>query len=297
MVRMIISKDHRLDLKHEHVCCALCGVDNTDVKFKVNLQDTQLSSVWINNVQYQISNPETIVRCKNCGLIYVNPRLALVAGLVPYSVEQELKYFQSSRDVRSLAYQALIGQLPFCLGKQATSLLDVGCGDGMLIEMARQAGIESAGTEISKSLVDLVRERLGEHAIISTDLDELPQSQYDVITLINVIEHLKNPVEMLTTIARLLKPGGILLVHTINIGGLPAKAFGVHWHQIEPLSHFYYFNYRTLGKMLQKGGLEPVDRFNLIISRGLPGRTQRLLGNLGIYLDSGLGIVARRAYR
>ena len=287
------SEATRLDLEYECVRCALCGENNAKVKFTVSTQDTTLSSVWIDGVRYQPKEMGTIVVCRTCGLVYVNPRLASKPNVVTYSMEQEQVYFERSRETRLLAYRDLIRQLPIWLGQPPRTLLDIGCGDGALVEAACQAGIESAGTEISDTLIHLVRERLGKDAIVSCDLDELPATHYDIITLINVLEHLRTPSEILSASSRLLKPDGILLVHAPNLGGLPARLQGARWHQIEPLEHFYYFTTKTLKALLRRTGFEPVARFNLVVSRGLRGQVQRSLGRMGVYLDNGLGIVAR----
>ena len=288
------SKSEKLDLRYEHIRCALCGGDDTRVKYKIRNQNSQFSGIWVNGLWHQNNRTEIIVICKVCGLVYVNPRLALIHGVATYSTEQELTYFERSYESRLLAYTDLIHQLPIWLGRDAKTLLDVGCGDGVLLEVAQKAGIESSGTEVSDMLIHVVRERLGEESIVSGNLGDLPAAHYDVITLINVLEHLRNPAEMLRIVARLLRTDGILLVHVPNLGGLPANLYGACWHQLEPLEHFYYFTVRTLTMLMQKAGLESIDRFNLITSRGSKGRAQRLLGKMGIYVDNGLGIVARR---
>lgn len=285
----------RLSPRREYVRCALCGQDNTVVKYRIRTGRSKLSSVWLDGIQYQIDDTETIVACKICGLVYVNPRLAPSPRIAAYSVEQEQAYFESSREMRWSAYSNLIHQLPGWLGRKVQTLLDIGCGDGVLVEVARQANITSVGSEISESLIHLVRQRLGEETVVPSDLTQLPEAHYDVITLINVLEHLRNPGDMLENSARLLKPDGILLVHTPNQGGLPARLYGAKWHQIEPLEHFYYFSAQTLAALMRKASLEPFDRFNLVVSQGLRGQVQRFLGKMGVYVDNGLGIVARRA--
>jgi 2-polyprenyl-3-methyl-5-hydroxy-6-metoxy-1,4-benzoquinol methylase len=276
------------------VCCALCGTDQTRVRFRIDLRAVKYSSVWIEDTEYQVGGSETLVQCRRCGLVYVNPRVVVSPGLAAYSTEQELRYFELSRAIRRHAYAPLLGQLPAWLGRAPASLLDIGCGDGLLVELSRQAGIASAGSEISEPLAGRVRARLGDDAIVAGDLSQLPAAQYDAVTLINVLEHVTDPAEMLANISRLLRPGGVALIHTLNIAGIPARLSGARWHQIEPLGHFYYFSSHTLGGLLRNAGLEPFDRFNLVVASGLRAVAQRLLERMGLYLDSGLGVVARR---
>ncbi len=240
------------------------------------------------------SSDETIVACRRCGLVYVNPRVAFAPGLAPYSTAAELAYFARARAARARAYDRLLRTLPRWLGEPPRALLDIGCGDGLLLELARRRGIAAQGTELSDALARLVRERLGDDGIVDTALDALPPARYDAVTLVNVLEHVHQPGAMLQTAARLLRPGGVLAVHVPNFGGLPARLRGARWHQLKPLLHLYYFTHRTLAAMLRQHGLQPVARFSLVVSGGLRGLAQRLLDGAGLYLDSGLGVAARK---
>ncbi len=282
-----------INLQHEHVNCALCGTDNTGILYQIDTQKCKLSSLWIDDICYDITSIETIVKCKICGLIYVNPRRLVAPNIYPYSTIQELYYFQKTYSQRLWAYTRLVHLLPHWLGYHPQTLLDIGCGDGALIEVARMAGITSYGFEISPSLIRLVQAQLGVDSVVS-DLTCLPEKSYDIVTLINVLEHVPEPIKILQECKRLIKTGGMLLVHVPNIGGLPARLTRARWHQIEPLEHFYYFHEHTLKHMLMKVGLEPKRRFSLITSSGIKGSLQSLLSRSGIYLDNGLGILAYR---
>lgn len=246
-------------------------------------------------VSYPVDETETIVACQVCGLVYVNPRLASESAVAVYSYEQEISYFADSCACRQRAYDRLVHQLMRWYGQKPRKLLDVGCGDGTLIQVARQLGIQSVGTEVSSALVSLVHRKLGSDAIVPSDLSTLIPADYDVITMLNVLEHLEEPGKMLKACASLLKPGGILLVHVPNLGGLPARLAGARWHQLEPLEHFYYFTTQTLKMLMRRSGLEPIARFSLLTSGGWRDRLQQLFDKLGIYMDNGLGIVARLA--
>jgi SAM-dependent methyltransferase len=280
-----------MPLELKFVRCALCGGNDTRVKFSVRGQKPRW--VWIDDVRREVAGQETVVGCRTCGLVYVNPRIEPTARLSTYSLQDEIEYFRSTRERRELAYMELVRRLPEWLGRDVRTLLDIGCGDGALLEVARQAKIESVGTEISEDLRRDVQGRIGKDAIVCADLIRLPPHQYDVVTLINVLEHLPNPNEVLEAASGLLTPGGVLLVHVPNLGGLPARLRGANWHHIEPLTHLYYFTARTLKALVSRAGLKPVGRFSLITTRGLIGEFQRVFVRAGLYLDNGLGVVAQ----
>lgn len=283
----------RAQLQREYVHCAICGGDDTREIFKVDLQKKSLSAVLINGQPVELTEHETIVRCRNCGLQYVNPRWQSFPGLSTYTLAHEQEYFARSYAVRSRAYGQLVRRFPQWLGREAHTLLDVGSGDGVLLEIASTLGLRVLGLETSQALIADSRKRLGEQAVGDIDITELPAAQFDVVTLINVIEHLREPRLMLAAAARVLVPDGIIVLHTPNAGGVPARLRGAQWHQIEPLEHLYYFTGQTLGCLLERTGFEPIGRFNISVSSGLALQVHHLLERLGIYLDNGLGMVAR----
>ncbi len=168
-------------------------------------------------------------------------------------------------------------------------------GTGRSLKQPGRLGIQKRlGLEISDTLVKLVQERLGDGLVSTQPLESLPKAQFDVVALINVLEHLRQPLEMLQNAFDRLKPGGILLVHVPNFGGLPARLRGPRWHQIEPYAHFYYFTPGVLADMLRRAGYAPIARFHLPSGGRFRITLQKVIARLGIELDNGLGIAARR---
>ena len=281
------------DLTWESVDCALCGSNDYEVRYEI--PPSRMSDVWIDGVNCSVSEPGIIVTCRHCGLTYVNPRLATNSALTTYSTEEELAYFSDTRASRSAAYGKLIEDAATWLGRDSQTWLDIGCGDGALVGIARRAGIECVGTEISHTLIRAVQQRLGEDAIVASSLADLPRGFYDVVTLLNVLEHLPDPRATLKRASPLLKPDGLLLVHVPNLGGLPARLLRAHWRHIAPTEHLYYFTPRTLRALMSRADLEPLGRFSLATSTGLLGTMQHFLESLGFYWGNGLGVVARSA--
>lgn len=288
------TSDKAFLLTQEQVKCALCGDDNTRLLYSIPLQTKVLSNIWVKGERVIVNETATIVACCRCGLHYVNPRWVLDATVTGYTDAMEQQYFEDTYAVRQQTYQQFVRRLSEWLGRDVHSLLDIGCGDGVLLEAAHALGISCAGTELSRTLQQLLRAKYHERIGIWDTVEAIPTNNFDVITLINVIEHVPAPHELLATLAYKLSDDGILFVHTPNVGGLPARLQGAQWTQIEPLGHLYYFSARTLSAMLQKSGFEPIGRFHLAVSGKLKGNLQTLLGQMGLYLDNGLGIVARR---
>lgn len=103
-------------------------------------------------------------------------------------------------------------------------MLDLGCGDGIVLHLARQDGWEVQGIELFPEQVDLVRQTLGLDVQVS-DIESFrgAPASWDVVLLTHVLEHLPDPVGALRKIRELLAPGGIGVLEFPNIDALDAK--------------------------------------------------------------------------
>ena len=85
-----------------------------------------------------------------------------------------------------------------------------------------------------------------------------PPETFDVVTMVDVIEHLSDPKEDLASIRKVLKPGGALYLVTPNIDSLSARVLGGNWWGLRP-AHIFYFSEQTLGRMLEEAGFTVVE--------------------------------------
>jgi len=132
-------------------------------------------------------------------------------------------------------------------------LLDIGCGRGTLVRMARQAGWEAYGIE---------RPSPGAHSsphIFYRDLEEcrFPDAHFQVVVLWHVLEHLPDPRATLGEVHRILRPGGWLSLAVPNFGGAQARASGPHWFHLDVPRHFWHFRLSTLQNVLESSGFRP----------------------------------------
>ena len=138
--------------------------------------------------------------------------------------------------------------------------LDFGCGAGGFLKFLREkntvAGrpLELTGHDVG-SYATLLKSKDGFRIL---DLDEIrrePAASFDVISLIEVIEHLPEPLPPLELIARLLKPGGLLLLTTGNLDSPAARRSGIHYRYCVPEIHVSLFTPRTLARLYARVGL------------------------------------------
>lgn len=142
-------------------------------------------------------------------------------------------------------------------------LLDVGCSTGLFLARARAIGFEVAGVEFSAASAQFARDHF-DIAVTDGDiaaLDCAPES-FDLLTMFDVIEHVRDPAADIAAAHRLLRPGGLFILSTPNLDGLfpmlsqpLAQTLG-YWPHPEPPWHLYQFSVRTLSAMLEKRGFE-----------------------------------------
>lgn len=227
-------------------------------------------------------------RCEDCRFLFVEPFSGFAiyddayyrgAGPDPY-VDYETEYRDWRRTDRMLEFEDLArlatahlrhAPSPAAVGAGAQDLsspaplqwLDFGCGAGALLKFLREqqqlAGrpIALTGHDVG-SYADLLKQHDGFRILDWEELTREPGQRYDVISMIEVIEHLPDPREPMALIARLLKPGGLLLLTTGNLGSRIARRQGIHYRYCAPEIHVSLFNPDCLGALYRRAGLEPV---------------------------------------
>ena len=249
----------------EYVTCNLCGHDDTRVRFPSTLPEGTAPQ----NVEaFRCTSPgygrhHTIVKCQNCGLIYTNPRFTGDEILDSYVAVEDPLYLEE-RDGRVLTFERHLRPLEKIKAPPG-QLVDVGAYTGVFVEIAAQHGWDAYGVEPSHWAVEQAREgglHMIEGTLASSGLDE---NSLDVVTMWDVIEHVSNPLGEMQQAQRLLKPGGLLVVHTMDIDSGFARLMGGRWPWLMEM-HIYYFSQRTLKHMLEKAGftvvrIEPQGRY------------------------------------
>jgi len=137
------------------------------------------------------------------------------------------------------------------------SLVDVGCYTGVFVDVALARGWRAVGVEPSHWAAAYAQSR--KLPVIEGTLatSGIADSSQDVVTLWDVIEHLPDPLGELEQVARVTKPGGWTVLHTMDIDSWAAKLMRERWPWLMQM-HLIYFSQRTLADMLRKVGFEPV---------------------------------------
>jgi 2-polyprenyl-3-methyl-5-hydroxy-6-metoxy-1,4-benzoquinol methylase len=142
-------------------------------------------------------------------------------------------------------------------------LLDVGCSVGAYLRVAREQGWQVVGLEFSRDTSEIARSQHGLEVVTGSLADHpFPPGSFDLVTLWDVIEHLRDPVAALERAHELLRPGGVLAMSTPNIDGLfprasyPLARWIRYWPHPEPPHHLFQFSKRTIEGLLDRAGFE-----------------------------------------
>lgn len=237
--------DAPVSLRLEPVGCDLCGA--RDSQPLLTLRDL------VHGVTTQAFH---LVRCRRCGLRYLDPR-PVVADLVrvyPDSYVPHRRSGLASAARRWLLRRELRSLWPLLAPPRR--ILEVGCGSGDLLQLVRELGNPDViGIEPSRTAAEHARQRWGLDVIHGTlDDAQLPPASVDVALLQHVLEHVPSPSGTLATLARVLRPGGTLLLWLPNVDSWAARAWRSAWLGYDAPRHLYAFDLETLDTLLRRHG-------------------------------------------
>ncbi len=134
------------------------------------------------------------------------------------------------------------------------TLLDIGCGSGLFLRKMQQSGWQAVGVEPDPKAVARARSLGIEVYEGGVEVFQGKEALFDAITLSHVIEHVHEPVSVLESCYRLLKPNGTLWLETPNIDALGHKIYQENWRGLEPPRHLVLFSLQSLTRLLKKLG-------------------------------------------
>lgn len=296
----------------ETIPCNLCGSARERVRFESPSPWNDGPGDHFAATTDKFGAYGTVRECLDCGLVYTSPRPAPGALLSGYEDNEDAGY-DSERDSRSINAHMSLSMIRRHM--PSGRLLEVGCANGFFLNAARMS-YETTGVEPSRSAADYARTKLRLDVPAATLAEaKFPDASFDAVALIDVIEHLPDPLAMLCETARITKPGGVLYLVTPDVNSLSALVLGARWWGLRP-AHIYYFSRATLGAMLAKAGYTVVEArsYGRIFSWGywltrlsnyprfVTGPVAAMIGLLGIqdkflYIDTrdSVQLVARKA--
>lgn len=271
----------------EHVVCNLCGCGDEEVLFQQN------------DLLTNYPEPFKVVRCRQCELVYVNPRPRLddlgqfyTPEFVSYQFESTVSSEQATwRDrlmvkmTQDLARDRIRKIRRFVDLNPQSRVLDIGCGKGHFLNQLKQEWkCEVSGLDIDESSTRYCSDILGISVTHgnATALETQPD-RYDLVTMWHYLEHESDPSEVLAKVRMCLKPGGLLVIEVPNQASFENQIFGRRSYLYDVPRHLYDFAPATMEKLLTKASLEMEHLSCTSSSGGWLGSVQQLLTNGRVY--------------
>lgn len=220
-----------------------------------------------------ISRTYVLSRCDACGTAVTEGRDEFEVALLhrggvyappPGWVDRVLEPLRRCADRSTLA---AIGDMP--VGGQ---VVEFGSGDGRLLALIRAFGCAVRG-------IEPFAEPDGDVTVVRARLEDVrpdPESA-DLVLLWHVLEHVDDPNRALEFAARMLRPGGKIVVSVPRLDSLQARIGGNRWFHLDVPRHTVHFTRRGLTTLLERHGLHPVHISGLVLDQSLLGMTQTLL--------------------
>jgi 2-polyprenyl-3-methyl-5-hydroxy-6-metoxy-1,4-benzoquinol methylase len=141
--------------------------------------------------------------------------------------------------------------------KRNGRILDVGCATGFFLEAAKSRYFDPYGVEFSSYSSEIAKNKFGDNHIFHGILEEsnFPDKFFDVIAMSDLIEHVRDPREILKKAKNLLKDDGAIMIMTPDCGSLTNKIMGKKWVHYKH-EHVYYFNKNSMNLLAKKIGFK-----------------------------------------
>ncbi len=205
-----------------------------------------------------------VVRCEDCGLIFLNPQpsdddLARIYGASYFLGSEDEAGRQAVSEIKQATAGLYLSEIRRYHGPETGRLLEIGCGDGDFLALAETAGWRVTGIEYASAACETARRRLKRGEVLCGELQRmnLPAGQFDLCVISDVLEHVRAPLDFLGEIHRVLKPGGTLFVATPSIDSWSARFMRQKWMEFK-VEHLTYFDRQTLQTALFKSGFREV---------------------------------------
>jgi len=215
----------------------------------------------------------SIWRCKDCSLLFTKNQeyksLKCSFG-EKYFTQEYAGHFLGDQKQAVDRFKNIISNIDAIYPKAEKHVLDIGCGLGLFLNIAREHGWCTSGIDVSDWAVEQAKQDYGLNVSCGQlEQAEFEDNSFDVITLFQVLENIPDITEFLCEIKRVLKPGGLLVIRSPDASGLifavadfiyrisSAKIYS-HLQPLYDSHHLYHFSKQTLQKLLGQTGLDVI---------------------------------------
>lgn len=210
----------------------------------------------------------SLLKCCDCSFVYADvtdEQIEQVNFNFGDSVKNHYREVQSSIDV--LWFEQISKNLT--RGKKGLKVLDIGCGNGVLLRQFQKRDCVCFGSDPSPWAREHA-EQYGYTMLPRIEEADITPNYFDIITATSTLEHVAKPLEHLKNITAALKEGGIIYLTVPNYGSLPIRLHLVKGRLVDPPGHCNYFTARTLRNLFMQKELKDHVAQVRVHSYGIP---------------------------
>jgi 2-polyprenyl-3-methyl-5-hydroxy-6-metoxy-1,4-benzoquinol methylase len=214
---------------------------------------------------YTVSKEEyTVWQCGQCTLRFTQD-VPSEASIGPYYKSPDyISHTNTSQGLVNKLYQSVrkytLKQKSKFIADQTGiiggKLLDVGCGTGAFLDVMKKEGWEVIGLEPDEEARELARKLYRLTVFESSQLNQLPSSGFDAITLWHVLEHVHDLHNYVEQLKNILKPAGKLFIAVPNYQSLDAQIYRRAWAAYDVPRHLYHFTPKSIEVLMKGHGLK-----------------------------------------
>ncbi len=198
----------------------------------------------------------THVRCNNCGIVFVNPRLAGHLEVQKVSGTGCMGEDIITESQQKRLRKELLSMESF---RRLNTIMEIGPGKGWFLLEASRVGWETWGVEVNIEAVKALQARGIKQIMVQSAEDcEMTPNSIDIIRMWDVIEHLRSPRKALTNVFDVLRPGGLLKLATTNFASFSRWLNGSDWVYLNGSDHIFLFEPKTITRLLDEVGFRKV---------------------------------------
>ncbi|MCB9191041.1 MAG: methyltransferase domain-containing protein [Flavobacteriales bacterium] len=192
-----------------------------------------------------------LCKCGSCGFVFCQP--------IPTQNELNAVYEGYGRndylsELTIQAYERVLDTFePY---RKTNKLIDVGCGIGYFLEVAKRRGWEIYGTEFTEEAVKICEKKGASMQLGVLNPSNYEAESFDVVCSFEVIEHINNPLEELGNFNKLLRKGGLVYCTTPNFNAVERYQLGADWNVLGYPEHLSYYNPKTLKCVFSETGFK-----------------------------------------
>lgn len=235
------------------VACNICNSNYYSLLFKPS-RAADLKSYCGTSEIKEASLEDRVVRCLQCGLIYLNPRPD-ISQLYDFYSNLDVQDICAEEEAQRKTVRIILERLNK-LKPERGKLLCVGCAAGFFLDEARKSGWQVSGVDLSFASAGYIKDKFSLEIFRgSLKKANFAPSSFEVIVIYDTLEHFTQPKQTLIEARKILKKDGLLCLNVINTASFWSAILKSKWWGIQE-QHLFYFTRDTLLGLLEAAGFK-----------------------------------------